>query len=338
MNKPDALLLAQLAQRAFDERFDSNSEADALLAARADDIPVAADALFEADDLDSVVRLVGSLAAFWQVHGLVDQGRELTRSVLDRAGDQSSAPEWGSVHLVAGLLAFRQGDQIEAEVASRLALAAAQAMGDRVLEAESETNLARVAFRDGDAGRIFLHANRVADLAGDDLRLRSRAVHMLGWAHHTDGNREAAMKRFEENAAIYASLDDSIGEAMEWANLGDLAAEAGDLSSARDYLSAAITIRSIDRNRYLAPSLVRSVGVLEGLTGNHQLALRLISASEGMYRRSGLEPDPGDTILSRVVEEAQAALGEAKVAAVSDRGSLLSNDEAMQLARQSLGA
>ncbi|MDJ0952280.1 MAG: hypothetical protein QNJ81_01250 [Acidimicrobiia bacterium] len=335
MEIDDARVLADVARRAFDERWDTDSVAADRLAEMADEIDDAVTALIGAGDSDTAANLLGSLSSFWQKQGLVDKGRAITESALKRIKDDQGSQGRGRVHLVAGELAFRQGDQVAALHRTQHALAFSKESGDRVLEAESETNLARIAFRDGDAERIFLHANRVGDLAGEDLRLQSKAVHMLGWAEYTGGNLEAAMRRFEQNAAIYAELNDSTGEAMEWANLGSLALEAGDVDSARRYLAAAMGTPGVADDRYLAPELVRSAGAVAGITGNHQLALELIASSKAMYRNAGLQPDPGDELTPRVEEDARQALGAAASQAI-DEGQVMTPTEAFEAARDSL--
>lgn len=159
-----------------------------------------------------------------------------------------------------GELAFRQGDQTQAETATTRARDAAATAGDTWLEADAETNLARIAFRDGDADRIRWHATRVEELAGGRLRLRTKAEHMLGWAADTAGGHAGAVAHFEANADLYRELGDTLGEAMEPANLADLAMEVDDDESAAAYLARALGTPGIAEDRYLAPSLVRSAG------------------------------------------------------------------------------
>lgn len=335
MDRGAAQVLATIAQQAFDERWDPDSAAAARLADSTDEIAAAVEALLDAGDLDMAAKLLGALSSFWQRQGLVDQGRAITKSALASIADSEASHDWGRVQLVAAELAFRQGDQSDALQLSRQALSVSRACGDRVLEAEVETNLARIAFRDGDADRIFLHANRVGEVAGEDLRLKSKAVHMLGWAEYTSGDLAAAMARFEQNAAIYAELDDSSGEAMEWVNLGSLALESGDVESARRYLVAAMDTPGIVDDLYLAPELVTSAGAVAGITGNHRLALQLIASAKAMYRNAGLEPDPGDELTPRVEKEARRALGAAESLAIAE-GQAMTRSDAFEAARTAL--
>ena len=335
MEVGEARALATTARQAFDERRDPDSTAAARLADSTDAIAAAVETLLDAGELGAAAMLLGSLSSFWQEQGLVDQGRAITKSALERVEGNEDSRDWGRVQLVAAELAFRQGDQGDALELSQQALADSQASGDHVLEADAETNLARIAFRNGDDESMFSHARRVGELAGEDLRLQAKAVHMLGWAEYTSGDLAAAMARFEQNAAIYAELNDPIGEAMEWANLGSLALESEDVESARRYLTAAMETPGIVDNRYLAPELVTGAGALVGITGNHQLALELITSAKAMYRNAGLEPDPGDELTPRIEEEALRVLGTAGARAIA-KGEAMTHSAAFETARKAL--
>lgn len=336
MDEHEAHDLATLAVRIFDRRWEDPVPLMEQMEARVDDVGRAVELLVASDQGERAARLVGSLLGFWQARGLVDKGREVTERALEDAGAAASSPEWGRAHLVAGVLAFRQGDQDASMRATRLAVAIATATGDVALQAEAETNLARISFRDGAADRMFLHASRVLELAASDVRLKTSAVHMLGWAEYTAGNIDAAMSRFEENAALYRALGDSIGEAMEFANLADLALELGDLSVARQYLEAAFISPEIVNSAYLAASMVRSAGALAGLCGDQVAALRLIAASESMYQSAGLTPDPGDEITPKIRQEAVASLGAERAEEAIRQGESLTPAAAIEAASATL--
>jgi tetratricopeptide (TPR) repeat protein len=310
MGPEQAHELTSLAQRAFAERYDPESTSGRLLADESAQIATAVEQLSAAGDHDALAGLLGSLSPFWQEWGRVDEGVELTSAALERYGALASGRAWARVHLALGELAFRQGSQTLALTETQTAAAAGQAADDAGLEAEAETNLARIAFRDGDADRIHRHARRVEVLANGDTRLLTKATHMLGWAAYTAGDLPAAMGFFEHNADLYRQLSDLEGEAMEWANLGDLALEAGDPAAALGYLTTAFAVPGLADNRYLAPSLVRSAAVLLGSLEHDAEAMELLGAAQAMYRTAGLEPDPGDEAAVQVEEAVRRRLGD----------------------------
>jgi tetratricopeptide (TPR) repeat protein len=305
------------------------------LAQRIDDIQPAIDRLLESDDPESALDLAGALSVFWQDIGRVDEGRRITEQLLISIGDHPRTRALARAHLALGELAFRQGDQRVAMASTTTARAIAAELRDEWIVGRAELNLARVAFREGDAPLIFEHARRALDVAGDSSRLRSGATHMLAWAEYTAGNPQAAIEHFENNVALYRESGDRIGEASELANLADLAVESGDLDAASRYLSHAFAVRGVPDNRYLAPSLIRSVGVLVVLRGRHDLGLDLIAASERHYEDFGLVADPGDDLFERARRSAVDALG-AEASAVELRGRGRTFEDAVSLAMKSV--
>lgn len=302
---------------------------------RADDIAAAADALLADHRPDEALDLVGALSVFWQDVGRVDEGRRLAASVLERTAAAASRPRARAL-LALGQLAFRQGDQDVAAEATRVAAQLARLCGDTLIEGRAELNLARVAFRDGAAERIFEHATRVRSLAGDNLRLQTGAIHMLGWAEYTAGDIAAAMTRFDENVRLLRAAGNRLDCASELANLGDLAAEAGDLDAGARYLRDALDVPGVDRSSYLAPSLVRSAAVLAAQRGRPEAALALFAAADRFYEEFGLIADPGDEVSPEVLDAARAALDGAGAQRARDTAAGWSLPEAVRAAAEAL--
>jgi tetratricopeptide (TPR) repeat protein len=302
---------------------------------RVSDIQPAIDSLLQSNDPDDALDLAGALSVFWQDIGRVDEGRRITEGLLTLLHEHPLTRALARAHLVLGELAFRQGDQDVATAATSTAGVLAGELRDEWIIGRAELNLARVAFRDSDAPRILEHARRVLEIAGDSSRLRGGGIHMLAWAEYTAGNLRAAIKHFEDNVALYRESGDRIGEASELANLGDLAVESGNLDAAAGYLGQAFAVPGVKANRYLAPSLIRSVGVLAVLQGRHDLGLDLIAASERHYEDFGLVADPGDDLTPRVRQTAVEALG-AEARAIELRGRGRSFDDAVSLAMESV--
>jgi tetratricopeptide (TPR) repeat protein len=335
MGTVEARSILELARQVEAHIFDEDGPAwVARLDERASDIGQALDAFVAADDESAALQLAGALRVFWQDSGRVEEGRLLTESLLDGLNEPQPTIELARACLTLGELAFRQGDQATATSATVRARRVGEELEQPGIIGRSELNLARVAFRDGDAPRMRAHAERVRTLAGDDGRLHAGATHMLGWAEYTAGNVEAAIAHFEENAAHYNSIGDRIGEASELANLADLAIESKDLSRGRTYLRRAFDIEGVEESRYLAPSLVRSVGVLAELEGRHEAGLQLIASSEKVYEEFGLIPDPGDDITARARSAAVGALD--RHDDIEARARELTFAEAVTLARKTV--
>jgi tetratricopeptide (TPR) repeat protein len=282
---------------------------EAALKERIDDIPVVLDAMLARADVAAALDLVGSLGIFWQGVGAVDHGVALTRRVLHAAnGPVVASLQMARAQLALGELAFRQGDQETALPSTLASRRVAIELGDQWLIGRCENNLARIAFRDGDAERIFEHARALLAIAGGNERLRSGAVHMLGWAEYTQGNMAAAMRHFEQNVETYRRSGNRIGESSELANLSDLAMEVGELDVAARYLRESFDVPGAADDRYMVASLVRSVATLCGLRGSHAQAVALYAASDAFYAEFGMIPDPGDMLGPRVRKDCEAAM------------------------------
>jgi tetratricopeptide (TPR) repeat protein len=306
------------------------------LESRVGDIAAAADAFLDEGMPTDALDLVGALGVFWQDIGQVAEGRALTADVVRRTTGSGEVRARARAFLVLGQLAFRQGDQCAASEATATAAALAQQCGDGYVEARAELNLARVAFREGNTPRIFEHARRVEAAAGDDVRLRTGAIHMLGWAEYTAGNLDGAIAHFEHNVALYREAGNTLDCASELANLGDLAAEQGDLDRAAEYLRSALATTGIADNRYLGPSLVRSAATVAGLRGNAAAALSLFAAADQLYEQFGIVADPGDDVSPEVLAQVEGSLDIEAVASALAAGAGWSLPAAVANAQEAL--
>lgn len=308
--------------------------ADAALLAAADDVTAALEQLLAADPAAALV-LAGQLSGFWQDSGLVEQGRSLTQRVLDTGADRSGeesidASAVARATLVAADLAFRQGDQEAATENARAAIKLASASGDDRTAGLAWIDLARVAYREGDAIGIET-ASRSAEKAAPDDPLVARGVlHMLAWAAHTAGDLEQARTRFEASLALRRAQGGALGIASELANLGDLAIDAGDPDVAARWFAKALTAaRDLDSAYFLVNTLP-SLAALAA-ADEPEVAARLFGAADAASRRSGLLPDPG---ADRV--EARAALRDAmsprRFEELLEEGSALTARDASALA------
>jgi tetratricopeptide (TPR) repeat protein len=249
----------------------------------------------------------------------------------DQAVDGWTGPPtaaFANALVAAAQLAFRQGDQHGAVERCERAIAAAEASATPAAAAMAHVNLARVAFRDGRADDIERHARIALDLGGSDAGAQRGGLHMLGWAAHTAGDLDLAMRRFEESLAFRRSLGDRFGVTVELANLADLAAERGDHpAAARQLRDALATARELE-SAYLVLNLLPSIAAIAAASGDWDSAARLMGATDAMTASSGLEPDPG--AWQQAIDDAAASYGTAFARARS-AGRRLEAEEAADL-------
>ena len=96
----------------------------------------------------------------------------------------------------------------------------------------AHNNLARIAFRNKDAGEIENHARKALALAADDTLARRGALHMLAWAAYTAGDYDEAERRFQESLEYRRRVAGPVAVAVEMSNLADLELERGNLARA----------------------------------------------------------------------------------------------------------
>jgi tetratricopeptide (TPR) repeat protein len=303
------------------------------LASRADRIEPSIQATIAAGELNEALEVVGALWFHWEDTGRVEEGRRLAALALDRAGDGGGdidATQWARAMLTAAELAFRQGDQPEAERWNLRAIATASTAGDPATAAAAEVGMARVAFRRGQADAIESWSRKALDRAPNDLPAQRGAFHMLAWAAYARGDRQGAIDWFERSLGIRRLMGDPFGVAVELGNLGDMAAEAEDFVAAARYLGESLSISAELGNMYLLPGLIGSVGALGIRAGLAERGASLVAAARAIYQTIKLEPDPSTASMLEEAEAlATAAILPDLLQSARTRGQGLSLDDAV---------
>lgn len=302
----DNLDLLELAEAASDLTRSDRGEHAAALLARTDEVVAAAERLTRTDPA-TALRLCAALSLFWQDAGRVDEGRRLTERAISAVPAEPSAT-LAAAHLAASELAFRQGDQDAARDLANRAIEIGGAAGNARAVGLAHVNLARVAYRNGDAAEIDRFSRAALDAAADDRFVRRSALHMLAWAAHTAGDIDLARTRFEDSLAFRAELGDRFGVAVEASNLADLDVEAGNVAAGAQRLADALDVAREIGSQYLVLNLLPSIATAALARGKAEAAGRLIGATDAMSAATGLIPDPG--VLELAVERATAALGD----------------------------
>ena len=319
--------LLELAERAASTALTGDYEPVAGELRRADaELETAILQLLAARRTADAMKLIVGAHSHWIDAGRAADGQRLAETALAEADGVGAidAVLRNRTMLTASETAFRQGDQESATTWAAAAIESAAA-DDPVTAALAEVSLARIAFRDGDAPRIESLSRAALERAGEDLKVQRAAYHMLAWAAHTAGDRNAALDWFERSLAVRQAMADPFGVAVELANLGDMAMEAGDLpraaASIREALATAVRLD----NLYLLTSLIGSAGALSGAVGDAEEALTLLAAAETAYATTSLVPDPGGReMLDAAAASARQAVTPSRADAATATGNRLS--------------
>ena len=324
-----------LAEAAGPARAVSDEAAGAALRSVANDVEPAIDYFLDHDE-PSALRLVAALSGYWQDAGRVDEGRALTERVLAltmprAARERDIAAEIPWALLAASELAFRQADDEQATRFANQALRAAMLIEDRPGAAMAHVALARVAYRNADAAAIEREGRLALELADGDPRAMPSLLHLLAWPAYFRADLDTAERRFEESLAYRREHGLRFSAAMEITNLGELAAERGDLSRAASLLIEALSTSHEVGSIFMLVNLVASIGVLALRSTENEDAARLFGASEALGKIAGIVPDASRAV-AEAGAEARVRLGAGRYSTLATNGGALSADAAVNLA------
>lgn len=334
MKQQDIDDLITLARRAYATRLTGEYQAVRvdLRAHAAEFVPAVRALLTEGRTADAMTVVIGA-GDLWLETGVVADGYALAEAALKAEAAGVDPGLRARTMLTAGELVFRSGNRAEAARWSEAAAHAAEQAGDVRTAGLADVNLARVAFSEGDADAIEAHARRAMDRAPDDLLVRRGALHMLGWAAYTAGDRSAAIERFERSMEMRATLGDEMGVAVELANLGDMATEMGDTASAADYLRRSTEVSRRRNDLYMLTALLGSAGVLAVAAERWDEGLVLLAACTAAYAATTLVPDPSTRqVIDEASARAKANLDADRARRAEARGSAMSLDAALERA------
>lgn len=310
MTRRDPWDVLELAERAATVVDGQHEGALAELLAAADDVAPAL-ATLSATDNQAALRLAGSLSAFWQDSGRVDEGRRATEALLADISQRDTGP-YARALLVASELAFRQGDQDAAGGHARDAIELGQQSGDTgavglARGLPTSTSLAWPTAPATRRGSSVRHAALWRRLPMTCPRAAERCTCSPGrlTPQAIDGPHASASRTALRFAASWV-ID--LGSRVEEANVGDLAAEDGELQEAAARLGAALRVADDVGSRYLVLNLLPSIAAIAARTGADADCARLLGATDALSRVTGLIPDPGNW--QSVFDDAKARLGE----------------------------
>jgi predicted ATPase/class 3 adenylate cyclase len=326
-----AAFFAELAEQAYEHRFEAEAKWSERLELDHDDIRAALDRL-EANDPDRALALAGALGWFWLSHGHLAEGRDrLARAIV---GVRRESAHAARALTAAGALTARRGD-VEAgrallergidawsELDDRAELAAAQdALGWLLVYDAGDDQSSLRAFerslelqrRGGDAGgetRALVGVCQVLVALGQVARAEELSLELL---------ERAAGDPRTEHFAYHFLADCSLirGETREAA------------TRYRQSLEAALLLGDV-----IETSLeVQGVAMAAAGNGDAKLALRLAGAVAALWESLGTSISVAfwDALLERFVGAARAELGH-EADAVWAEGQGLTFDDAIELA------
>jgi tetratricopeptide (TPR) repeat protein len=229
------------------------------------------------NDPASGLRLAAAIWRFWEVRGLLKEGRNWLAPLLARDLSEQSMGVRSTALNGAGTLALRQGDYAAARALFEDALVILRALDNQTGIASSLNNLGNVAHYEGDysAARVF-HTQSLAIRRelGDPWGIAA-SLNNLGNVAHEQGDYSAAQSLYEESIEIKSEIGDRRGIAMSLNNLGDLAYERGDNATARSLHEASLAIKRELGDRWGIAMSLKNLGNVASERGEHEVARAL---------------------------------------------------------------
>lgn len=252
--------------------------------------------LDDADDVETLVRLIATLKPLWLVLGHEREGyRWLTRALAQRG--EISARFLVPAQLLACRLAIDVGDQPEAQVLAEATAAGAKAAGDLAslagalhllgalakdrseeIEARTQTEAALSIYRQlDDWENIGFALCQLATLGN------LGTVDQPGDPDH----QALAESRCEEALELYRDHGNADGIARALHCLGYLAYKKRDYPRAAELIRDTLHLRWVHRGVAVIPSLFEDLADIAGFSGRPAAAARMYGAAEALRDELG---------------------------------------------------
>jgi predicted ATPase/DNA-binding XRE family transcriptional regulator len=204
----------------------------ACLGRNIDNLRAALSWLLDSGQTVLAARMTCALGAFWQRHGHYSEGRRWLDQVLAAlAGLAVPATLRARTLQTAAVLAYRQGDWVEAQPWLDESLALFRAHDDRLGMAHVLFHLGWIAIDRAEwaaAVRLNQESLALARAAGDTLA-SYQALTNLAWTQLCTGQRDVAAPLFDEACALARQAGHTKGVAVSLANLAWIALYRGDM-------------------------------------------------------------------------------------------------------------
>ena len=284
----------------------------------------------DADEDEILLRLVAALDTYWNVRGLVHEGRSWVAQALTRG----STPPLARVRVLhmAGSAATSTGNLAAAEalIAEERTLAEEVGNHDGLLAAmNSSAHLARAKGDHDGARKQFVELREAAAALGHPT-LHAYAVVNLGLLEFDAGDYHAAFEYSAAAADLLSEIGDETGLLAALSNCGWATLCFADPVRAEDYFCRALVLAARIESEYRIAHVALALGAALVTKREERRGTELLGAGVGLVDTLDI-PLFNDALEERfherAVTQARAALGEEAFAAAWDRGRTMKPDE-----------
>jgi predicted ATPase/DNA-binding NarL/FixJ family response regulator len=196
-------------------------------------------------DIQLALQVCASLAGYWDLHGWIYEGRHWLSIALQHDKGNLSAQR-GAALAAAGLLAYRQGDYIEASMMYEETLRVADATADHSLLARALAGLGDIHIMRSEPHEALRYFQQSLELyrAENDMPSIARGLSRLGNAYDNLPDYEAEERAYRESLALFRQLNDRIGIADQLFSIGMCRMISGQFESALPFVTESIVLRN----------------------------------------------------------------------------------------------
>jgi tetratricopeptide (TPR) repeat protein len=253
----------------------------------------------ERGEIQTSLRMAGTLWRFWFAHGHLTEGRHALEAALSTSGHLRT-PARAKVFYGTGRLSALQGDYASARAFFEESLSIYREAGDRLGAANVLNDLANVVGLQGDyaqKGALLEESLAVFRELGDEQGIAT-TLFLRGNVASRSGDHALARSLFEESLATFRKLGDRRSIAMCLYCLGDVAFESGDYGAAQKVYKEGLEVfRELKDKQSIARSLA-SLGNAACRQQDYDAARSLLEESLGIFRELGAKQGIADTMAS----------------------------------------
>ncbi len=290
--------------------------------------------LADTGDATGVLWLAGSLAVIWHHRGYLPEGRRWLEWALANTPEESTLARGRALGGLS-LIVWTQGDHESAVAPAMAALAIADAVGDKGLQALSLHMLGLI-----ENIRRNWHAAKTS--MEEALRLwrelelpsnEAMALIVLSEAEVGLGNPTLSGRRAEEALAIFRTLGHASGTAFALVRLAHIADDQGDERHAVLAYQEALQHWAGIRERWAIVKSLAGLAAIAAGYGQNETAATLIGVIDARLDEGEAAIFPVDRgYYDRAIDAASAALGDERFVELRGVGRLLTMPEATAMA------
>ena len=265
-------------------------------------------------DAETAARLGWALHSFWWYRGLHTEGRRWMEVVQLR--NNLSPASRAKALVVAGSLAFGQGDYERSERYCKESLELSRRVRDKLLAAWARVGLGLVAMSrtEHEAAASHLEEALRSFREADEDYLVAHATDYLGMLALARGDAGKATRMFEEGLAVARRSGDRGAAFIALYTLAQVALSHGDHDRAVVLLQEGVTLSEQVGDRANLAYCLEGLATVAGGRNQAERSARLIGAAEGLHEAVGVPVyvyyEPYRSAYERTMAAVRSELGE----------------------------